>query len=193
MLFIDARKYRRLTAAALYTIVACAMLFITYRAIQTRVNTFSTDIKYKEYSGLNGTFTYKMPANWKVEEQKFGGGEVMYHSDFWSEDRKVYGYVEVWNLNKPLIDFIKQGQKSAVGIISFKYYTIEPVKINGRQGYILQYSRKTDGNKYVKAFEVFIMDEDSKFHRFAFYMDEQLWKDEYRDFFLNIAASAKLK
>jgi hypothetical protein len=193
LIFIDIRRYRRWTGGIVYSLFAIIILLLIYGTIEARVNTIAVDVQYKEYTGLNGTFTYKLPEKWRVQRQEFGKDEIIYHSDFTSEDRKINGYVQVWNLNKPLIDFIKEGQKSPIGIVSFKFYTVEPVKIDGREGYILQYSRKQDGNKYIRAFEVFIMDKNNTFHRLAFYMDEQVWKDENRSFFLNIAASSKLE
>jgi hypothetical protein len=67
------------------------------------------------------------------------------------------------------------------------------VKIKGREGYILEYIREVEGGKYIKAFEVFVMGKGTVFDRFAFYMDEKTWKNDYKIFFLNIASTAELK
>lgn len=193
LILVDVRKYRKWTGMAVYSILVCIIVILTYRTIETRTDTFSAETKYKEYTGLNGRFTYALPENWKVEEQNLGSSEIIYHSNFISDDKKINGYVEVWDLKKPLLDFLKESEKSAVGTVSFKYYTIKPIKIDDKEGYILEYSRKGEGDKYIKAFEVFLKDKESLFYRLAFYMDEQLWKDEYRELFLNMASMAKLK
>ena len=91
----------------------------------------------------------------------------------------------------PLAEFLNKSRESAIGVVYFKDYSIEPAKVNGKTGYILSYTRATDNDKYVKALEVFILHKDNVFIRFAFYMDETLWKDEYRELFLSISASSK--
>lgn len=193
LILVDVRKYKKWMGMAMYSMLVCIIILLTYRTIETRTDTFSTETKYKEYTGINNRFSYALPENWKVEEQKIGGNEILYHSNYVSDDKKISGYVQVWDLKKPLLDFLKEGEKSAAGIVSFKYYTIKPVKIDGKDGYILEYSRKAENGRYIKAFEVFLKDKESLFYRFTFYMDEQLWKDEYREPFLNIASMAKLK
>lgn len=193
LLFIDARKYRNLAVRITYLVFAVVITFFTYTAIESRINTMPVEVQYKEYTGLGNSFSYKLPETWKVEPQKFSGDEIVYHSDYSSPDRKINGYIEIWNLNMPLLNFLKEGEKSAVGVVTYKYYTVEPIKIDGREGYVLQYSRKGEENRYIKAFEIFLNAKSPMFVRFAFYMDEQLWKDEYRQFFINIAAMSKLK
>lgn len=193
MLLIDVSRYRRIVLFILTVLLMSGVIMVFYKSFEVEVNTFVLEVQYKEYSGLKGTFKYKLPEGWKSVEQKFEGGEIIYHNDFDSEDKSMHGYIQVWNLNRPLINFIMEGRKSAVGIISFKNYTIEPIKINGKEAYLLTYSRKDDNNKYIKGFEVFILQNTTDFSRFAFYMDEHLWKDEYRHFFLDIAATAQFK
>lgn len=193
MLLIDIRKVRKRAAIAACFLLFALIIILTRKAVQTQAILLIEGVQYKDYSALNGRFTYKLPADWKTVEQKFGGNEIIYHNDFESADKKVHGYVQIWNLNKPLVDFLKQSQKSSAGIVYFKNYTVEPIKIDNRDGYVLQYSRRDEKNKYLKAFEVFIMERNNTFCRFAFYMDEDKWKNEYREFFLNTAAYGKVK
>lgn len=192
MIIIDIRRFKKGFWMVLGVTMIFAVLFFTFRAIETSGRLTKEDVQYKEFKGLNGTFTYKLPSDWRTVEQNFGGGEVMYHNDFTSKDGNLRGYVQLWNLNKPLINFIKEGQKGLDSTVTFKYYTVEPIKIDGKEGYVLQYSKRDQNNKYFKAFEVFILEKDNIFCRFAFYMDEPQWKDEYREYFLNIAASARV-
>jgi hypothetical protein len=192
LIVIDLRRVRKWIVVAVCLALGVLLLAIGYNSLETGVFTPGEDIRYKDYSGLDGRFSYKLPENWRTARESFGGREIIYHNGFSSPDGKITGYVQVWDLNIPLAEFIAEGRKSAVDIVSFKYYTVEPVKINGREGYVLQYSRGKD-NKYIKGFEVFLIDGGNRFCRFAFYMDETAWKDEYRMFFFNIAASAEFK
>lgn len=190
MMLVDLSRIRKGALVVLCAALLLICLIFAYRMAEVQTSTDINEIQYKNYSALGGEFYYKLPSAWKTTEQDFGGSEIIYHNDFLSEDRNIHGFVEVWNLNMPLIDFIKEGRKNPIGIASFKNYTIEDVKINGREGYILHYSRAGETGKYTKAFEVFIIGKGNTFYRFSFFMDETKWKNEYRMFFLNIAASA---
>lgn len=192
LILIDLRRVRKFTIIILSIMVFAAFLLAVYSILDIQTGLTVDDIQYKDYTGLDGRISYKLPSGWKTDEKKFEGGEILYHNDFTSEDKIIHGYVEVWDLNIPLIQFIKEGKKSGIGIASYKYYTVEDVKINGKEGYILHYSRAGDSNKYINAFEVFVLDKGNTFYRFAFYMDENKWKDKYRMFFLDIAATARM-
>lgn len=178
----------------IYCMMLCVIIIsVFYRSAGVSTNSQTEDEKFKEYTGFSGKFTYKLPLSWKTSEQKFAGNEILYHNDFASDDKKIRGFVQIWNINIPLSKFISDGNNSLSGTVSFKYYTIEQIKINGLSGYLLKYSKEVENKKYTKAFEVFVMDKGDTFYRFAFYMDENDWKDEYHMYFLNIAASADLK
>lgn len=176
----------------LLILLIVGIYFNNNKGIQTFINLNIDEIELKEYKGLNNKFHYKLPADWITNTQEFSGDEIMYHNDFKTPDGKIHGFVQLWNLNKPIIDFLKDGIKSATGIVSFKNYFIEPIKINGNEGYILYYSRLGNDNKYIKAFEIFILNKDNIFYRFSFFMDEKDWKKEYRMFFLELASYAEL-
>lgn len=193
MIVIDIRHNRKKIFIALLMIFIAGCIFLTYRYAAPTAGLIREEIQYKDYSGYGGKFTYKLPADWKTSEQKFQGKEILYHNDFISGDKKLVGYVQLWDLNLPIKEFIEEGKKSAGDIVNFKDYSIEPVKINGKNGYILQYTREVEKGKYVKAFEVFVMDKGNTFHRFAFYMDEKSWEQGYRMLFLNIASTANLQ
>lgn len=193
MILIDISGTRKkiIIAVAFFLIAACIYGAFMMEGVQT--STEPKQIKYKDYIGYGGKFTYKLPAEWRTEEQKFEGNEILYHNDFISGDNKFIGFVQLWNLNIPLKKFLDESKDSAYGVINFKEYTIEPVKIKGREGYILEYIREVEGGKYIKAFEIFVMDNGNIFERFAFYMDEKTWKNDYKMFFLNIASTGELK
>lgn len=193
LILVDLRGMRKKVFAVLAVTVLAACIYIFFMTIGIQTSTAPDKTQYKDYTGYEGRFKYRLPADWSTAEQKFEGREILYHNDFISGDKKILGYVQVWNLNIPLKDFIEEARENAVKEVTFKEYSMEPVRINNKEGYILQYTRDADNGKYMKAFEVFIIDEGNTFHRFAFYMDEKSWKDNMRMLFLNIAATGVLK
>ena len=193
MILVDLKSMRKLVIITLCIIFFAGLFTMGYTRLHTETSATLDEVKYKDYTGLDGKISYKLPLEWETSEKDFDGEEILYHNDFTSRDKALRGYVQIWNLNMPLIEFIKRGRESGIGITTYKYYIIEDVKINGSDGYILSYSKAKDNNKYTKAFEVFVLDKANIFYRFAFYMDESKWKDGYRMYFLNIAASAKIK
>ncbi|KPU43091.1 hypothetical protein OXPF_33410 [Oxobacter pfennigii] len=192
MVVIDMRSSKRRALIVVCLILIIVVIFLARKNIETYNAITLKDINYKAYTGLNGMLSYKLPADWSAQEQNLNSTEIVYHMDFETKDKKIHGYVEILNFNKPLINFLNESKKNLLEIISFKQYTIEPIKIDGADGYILMYSKRSN-NKYIKAFEVFRQDKDNIFHRFAFYMDEQEWENELRPVLLEIAASAVLK
>lgn len=168
-------------------------ILMTTRTITVQTSIVPANTQYKDYTGLNGMFEYKLPAEWIASEEKSGGSEIMYRNNFSSKDGKLHGFVEIWNLNRPTINFVNEFRKKLANIVSVKNCRMEPLKINGMEGYVLQYSIKCEKSKYTKAFEVLVLDKGNVFRRFAFYMDESIWRDEFRTLFLNIAAYAKQK
>lgn len=193
MIVIDISGPKRKIITALVFVLIAVCLYGAFTVVGVFNTTAPDSISYKDYTAYEGRFKYKLPSDWRTKEQKFEGNEILYHNDFISADSKILGYVQVWNLGIPLKDFIEEGKKSASQAVSFKEYSMEPVKINGKDGYILQYTREAEKDKSMKAFEIFIMDEGNVFHRFAFYMEEKTWKNDMRMFFLNIAANGKYK
>lgn len=193
MLLIDMRKIKKRAVILICFMLIIAAVMVTHKAMDTQVSINIDEVQYRDYTGLDGRFTYKLPSGWKTVDEKQEGSEIIYSISFSSGDNKIHGCTQVWNLNRPAIGFISEFIKCFPGISSFRNLNIEPVKIEGRDGYILQYSKKDDNNKYKKCFEVFIFEEGSNLQRFAFQMDDSLWKNEYRTFLLNTAAYARLK
>lgn len=193
MIVIDIGGPKRKIIAALVFVLIAVCIYGTFMAVGAFSNTAPDPISYKEYTGCDGKFKYRLPSSWRTKEQKFQGGEILYHNDFISSDSKILGYVQVWNLGISLKDFIEGGKKNVSGGENFREYSVEPLKINSKDGYILQYTREIEKGKSMKAFEVFVMDEGDIFHRFAFYMDEKVWKSDMRMNFLNLTAAGNYK
>lgn len=143
----------------------------------------------KKYKALNGKFEYSLPADWTTMEEAFSGGEIIYNNFFASPDKKVNGFVQVWDIDKPLKQFVDESKQAAVGVVDFKYYRVKEVIINNHKGYLLDYSRKSNQNNYIKAYETFIEGYDGRIYRASFFVEEDNWKPQYLILFNRITRS----
>ncbi|EYE89760.1 hypothetical protein Q428_00145 [Fervidicella metallireducens AeB] len=164
-------------------------IFDAYTSIN-RENTFQTT--YKQYRILNGAYEFSLPSDWNLMEQNFGGGEIEYHGDFFSKDNKTKGIVEVWNINMPLINFLKNSQLSSTGVVEFKFYKILPYKIGNNDGYLVEYSRKGTDDKYYRALEYFIPSKNNRFFRMSFYIPENSYNETLKQYLENIVLRTKV-
>lgn len=140
----------------------------------------------KNYKTTDSSMQYKLPSAWTTKQQYFGGNEIIYHNDFKSDDAKIHGFVEVWNLKEDLKEFIDRSKKVAEENSTFKYYNIKPVTIKNHEGYELNYDMQTPGNIYYEGYEYFIKNDD-KLYRIAFYVSEENFKDSMPSLFKVIA------
>lgn len=145
------------------------------------------DIKaLKQYEYKNENFSYKLPANWSTEEQKFEGGEIIYHNNFKSDDANIQGFVEIWNTKSDLKKFIEDSKATALQNGKFKYFDIQPVNFNGREGYELNYNMLTPGDKYYIAHEYFLNGKN-RFYRISFFVNEKNYNEGMTALFKTIA------
>jgi hypothetical protein len=165
------------------------------------VETFKNSLEYqkserqvlKKYSALQGKFEFSLPADWITMEEAFSGGEIIYNIFFMSKDKTVNGFVQVWDIEKPLKQFIDESKKAAVGVVDFKYYKVKEITINNNKGYLLDYSRKSNQNKYIKAYETFVEGNNGRIYRASFFVEEQNWKQQYLILFNRITRSFVIK
>mgnify|MGYP000297054781 FL=1 len=147
----------------------------------------------KKYSALQGEFEFYLPTDWTTMEEAFSGGEIIYHISFTSKDKKIHGFVQVWDINKPLKQFIDESKQAAVGVIDFKYYRVKEITINNNKGYLLDYSRKDNNDKYIKSYETFVEGTNGRIYRASFFVQEQDWKQNYLILFNRITRSFEIK
>lgn len=165
------------------------------------VQTFKNSLAYqqaekqlmKKYSVLGDTFQYSLPDSWNTMEEAFSGGEIIYSQYFNSNDKKIHGIVQVWNINKPLKEFIDEAKKSAVGVIDFKYYRVKEILVDNKAGYLLDYSRKSGEEGYIKAYEAFVEGKDGRIYRVSFFEDEKNWRPQNLILFNRIIRSFAIK
>lgn len=145
-----------------------------------------------QYKALDNKLSYKLPAEWVTKEQKFSGQEILYHNDFKTNDSKIYGFVEVWSLNKDLKDFLEESKKISSEQNLYKQYNISPIKINDRDGYLVSYTMITSSDIDYRGYEYFIKD-SNKFFRFSFFMKASNFKENMPTVFKTIVQTLNYK
>lgn len=130
-----------------------------------------------QYDVTKSNISYKLPDTWETTEENFGGGEILYHSNFISQDSTIYGFVELWNSKqKDLKSFIESSKASAYKPERVKDYSYKPIKVGNESGYLLTYNAITPSGKNIKAYEYFIDNKDT-FFRMAFYVNRDNFKE----------------
>ncbi|AYD39137.1 hypothetical protein D4Z93_00575 [Clostridium fermenticellae] len=147
--------------------------------LQNNINSFV------EYNALNKTLNYELPKGWSTKEQKFSGGEIIYHNDFVSNDNKIYGYVQVWNSNKNLKAFLEESKKISSKQNLYEAYKLEPIIINNIKGYLVKYIILTSYDAEFNGYEYFL-NQDGKFLRFSFFTKKDNFKEDMPIIFENI-------
>jgi hypothetical protein len=163
--------------------------------------TFRSSLEYqkaerqvlKKHTALQGKFEFSLPSDWTTMEETFSGGEIIYNIFFMSKDKNIHGFVQVWDINKPLKQFIEESKQAAVGVVDFKYYRVKEVTVNNNKGYLLDYSRKGSQDKYIKSYETFIEGFNGRIYRASFFVEEQNWKQQYLILFNRITRSFAFK
>lgn len=147
----------------------------------------------KAYNVMDNTFYFELPDSWYTHEISFMGGEILYHMNFISQDKKIHGFVQVWKLSEPLRQFIEKSKESAVGVVDFKYFDIKEIMSDNKKGYLLDYSRANSEGEYIKSYEVFIEGYENRVYRMSFFVPEKEWKNYYKVIFDRIMHTIKIK
>lgn len=177
-------------------VLAAFLLSITY-TFNPIAQTFKNSLAYqkaerqvmKKYQALNGKLEFALPEAWNTMEEAFSGGEIDYHLYFQSPDKKIHGFVQSWNIKEPLKQFIEESKQSAVGVVDFKYYRVKEILVDNKKGYLLDYSRRTNQDQYIKAYEAFLQGYDGKIARVSFFVNEKDWQPQYLILFNRIIRS----
>lgn len=146
----------------------------------------------KQYSALEGKFTYKLPEQWQTELKDFNSNEIIYHNDFEGKDLKIHGFVQVWNYKEDLKTFLDKSKDLAFKQNKYKAYNIKDIKINGKEGFLLSYVLETSPENYYVGYEYFFKDTD-KFIRFSFFVNEKNFKENFPAIFNSIVGTFEYK
>jgi hypothetical protein len=145
------------------------------------------------YNVMDDSFHFELPDSWNTHEVSFMGGEVLYHMNFTSQDKRIHGFVQVWKLSKPLKQFVDDSKKAAVGIVDFKYFDVKEIMADNKKGYLMEYTRANQEGEYNKAYEAFIEGPANRMYRVSFYVPEKEWRNYYKMLFDRIIQSIKIK
>lgn len=148
---------------------------------------------FEAYNVLDDTFHFQLPYSWNTHEVSFLGGEILYHMDFLSPDRRIHGFVQVWKLSTTVKEFIEESEKAATGIADFKDFNIKEIMVDNRKGYLMQYSRSNQEGEFNKAYEVFIGGPGKRMYRISFFVPEKEWRNYFNVLFERIVHSVEIK
>ncbi|MBC8062539.1 MAG: hypothetical protein H7Y18_18005 [Clostridiaceae bacterium] len=130
----------------------------------------------KLYNVTEKNITYKLPGEWATQQEKFSGGELIYHNRFISNKGDIHGYVDVWNLRQDLKIFLEQSREISKSQNIISGYKLADFYYNDRDGFKVVYSMTTKAGDKYKAYEYFIKCDES-FIRFAFYVNQIEFKE----------------
>ena len=191
---------------SIYTITFIAFVLLCAASIYTGrlpavVAAFKENIEAEKaskqllepYNVMDNTFHFELPDKWDTNEVSFAGGEILYHMNFTSQDKRIHGFVQVWKLSKPLKQFIDASKESAVGVVDFKYFDVKEIMINNKKGYLIDYSRANSQGDYNRAYEVFVEGCTDKVYRMSFFVPEKEWRNYYKVHFDKIIHTMNIK
>ncbi|AWZ49379.1 hypothetical protein C3495_11410 [Clostridiaceae bacterium 14S0207] len=144
----------------------------------------------KQYKNSNGKLSYLLPKNWITDEEKFNGGEITYHNEFRSPDRKIYGYVQLWNKKGDLKDFLYNSKEISAKQNLINNYKLEKFIFNNKKAYKLIYDMQISGNNIFRVEEYFI-DTGDQFVRVSFSVNKQNYRKEMERIFKTIVDTIK--
>lgn len=181
-------------------IVLCSALFYAGK-LPAAITAFRDNIQSEKvskqllepYNVLDNTFHFELPETWYTHEVSFVGGEILYHMNFMSQDKRIHGFVQVWKLSKPLKQFVEGSKEAATGVVDFKYFDIREMMADNRKGYLLDYSRGNGQGEYNKAYEAFIEGDSDKVYRMSFFVPEKEWRNYYKVLFDRIIRTMNIK
>ncbi len=148
---------------------------------------------YKSYSVLNGNFQFSLPSSWKTWEQSFTGGEIIYHLNLMSPNKRIHGFIQVWEMEKPLPEFLEESEKSSVEPVDYKFYSKKEVTVNKNNGFLVQYEKPDNKGSSYRAYDCFLQGDNSLIYRTGFYMEGKHWKNYYTVIFNRVIKSIKIK
>lgn len=130
----------------------------------------------------NVNYKYKLPSSWETTLKNFNNSEITYHNEFVSEDSKIYGFVQTWNINKSLLNFLKDSKKISQKQNVITNYSINKIDINKQKLYLVKYTLKNKDNILFYAYEYFVPT-DNGFIRFSFFVKKQNFKQNMPQIF----------
>lgn len=145
----------------------------------------------KQYEGLNKNISYKLPSEWKTHMKTFSSTEIVYHNEFTSKNLEIHGFVQVWNNEVNLKEFLNNSKIIAEKQNKITNYKIKNTEVDENQGYLLRYIINSKGTDYI-AHEYFIK-YNKGFIRFSFFSKKENFKEDMNVLYDSIVKTLKLK
>lgn len=146
---------------------------------------------FKKYSALEGNLSYSLPQSWIASEGSSSRENVIYFNEFVSDDTYTHGFIQIIKTKddmKKLID-VDIKEISDMGI---KDYTLNPSKVKGHDGYILQYNLNVNNNKTNKNYTYYIKNQDYII-KASFVINDEKHKENTPIFLQNIVNTISFK
>ncbi|MGY0374075.1 hypothetical protein [Clostridium sp. JNZ J1-5] len=145
----------------------------------------------KTYEVLDGKFSYKLPSEWTTSIKDFPGNQIIYHNEFISKDLSISGFVQVWNEEDDLKNFLDISKEASKKQNKIKNYKISDFKIGDKKGYLVKYIMKSKDVDFV-AYEYFIK-YNKGFIRFSFFMKNKDFKEDIATLYDSILKTVSLE
>lgn len=163
---------------------------LSNREIQaTTILSTPSNNKFNSIKALADSLSFSFPSTFTLNEKVISGGEILYHVDFNDRSKDINGFVQVWNLNTPLKEFLEQSKYTSLQ--SFSDFSMSPINVNGASGYKWSYTSKGETQTY-KSMEVFLQ-KGSKMYRVSYFTPIKLWNKAQENIYNSIVNSIKIK
>lgn len=153
--------------------------------IQNNINSL------KKYEVPDLKFSYKLPDKWTTQKEDFGGGEIVYHNNFSSEDSVIYGFVQIWNMREDLKSFLERSKDLSDKYAIYKDYKMTPIIVKKYEGFQVTYTMTISDEGVYKGYEYFLKDK-GKLFRFSFFVREVNYKETMPTIFKTIVDTMEI-
>ncbi|QGU93902.1 hypothetical protein GOM49_01055 [Clostridium bovifaecis] len=186
---------RRKLQVFLILMVLMAILFGVGEMLKGQLKSVSfmqNNIKaLKTFEALDGSISYKLPSEWTTDIKSFPGNQIIYHNDFTSKDLLINGFVQVWDEQEDLKEFLDISKKVSEGQNKIKNYKITNIKVDNKEGYLVKYNMNSRDIDYT-AYEYFIKYKKG-FIRFSFFTKSKDFKEYMKALYDSIVKTVEVK
>lgn len=146
---------------------------------------------FKKYRALEGNLSYSLPQSWIASEGSSSRENVIYFNEFVSDDTYTHGFIQIIKTKDDMKKLIDVDIKE-INDMGIKDYTLNPAKVKGHDGYILQYSLNVNNNKTNKNYTYYIKNQDYII-KASFVINDEKHKENTPIFLQNIVNTISFK
>ncbi|QAA30689.1 hypothetical protein [Clostridium manihotivorum] len=185
---------RKQLGVMLILIALMAVLFIAQTGFNDRfrivslMNSNITD--FKQYSVVNGKYTFKLPSEWESEQKSYPGNYIVYDNNFKNDDLGILGYAQVINSNEKL-DKVVSDDKNRLSTEKILDYKVVSDKINGNECKKVNYKEKLNKGKLVYHSTYYVSESDGVLFKVDFSIGQDQYKESLTSVFDTVIESFK--